>query len=77
MATQIRATKSVSSSTRSAAAKVAPAAVSTMKTPRGPAVALMHVAIKARAEQIWRIQGCPVGRDLQNWLEAEAQLTAH
>jgi DUF2934 family protein len=30
--------------------------------------------IAARAHQIWLDQGCPDGRDMENWLAAESQL---
>jgi len=34
-----------------------------------------HDEISARAYQIFLERGCPEGRDLEHWLEAEAQLT--
>jgi hypothetical protein len=33
-----------------------------------------HAVVAARAEALWREQGCPHGRDLEHWLEAERQL---
>lgn len=35
-----------------------------------------HEAIALRAREIWREQGCPHNRDLEIWLEAEAELRA-
>lgn len=35
-----------------------------------------HEAIAARAEEIWRQQGCPAGKDTGIWLLAEAHLKA-
>lgn len=35
-----------------------------------------HEEIAARAYQIFVERGCPEGRDLEHWLEAEAQLSA-
>jgi hypothetical protein len=35
-----------------------------------------HEEISARAFQIFVERGCPEGRDLEHWLEAEAQLCA-
>ncbi|HLP75900.1 MAG TPA: DUF2934 domain-containing protein [Candidatus Paceibacterota bacterium] len=34
-----------------------------------------HEEISARAYQIFVERGCPEGRDLEHWLEAEAQLS--
>jgi hypothetical protein len=36
----------------------------------------VHDEISARAYQIFLERGCPEGRDLEHWLEAEAQLNA-
>lgn len=36
--------------------------------------AISHEQIAARAKAIWQAKGCNSGKDLQNWLEAEAQL---
>ncbi len=33
-------------------------------------------AIRKRSYRIWQLKGCPEGEDLQNWLEAKAQLEA-
>lgn len=33
-------------------------------------------AIAARAYAIWQEQGCPDGRDMEHWLEAEAHFLA-
>lgn len=33
-----------------------------------------HDEIAARAHAIWIEQGCPEGREVENWLEAERQL---
>lgn len=33
-----------------------------------------NTQIADRAMAIWRARGCPVGRDVEIWLEAEAQL---
>lgn len=35
-----------------------------------------HEEITARAYKIFVERGCPEGRDLEHWLEAEAQLNA-
>ena len=40
------------------------------------AVALTHDQIAQRAKAIWQAKGCPAGRVVQNWNEAEAQLKA-
>lgn len=39
-------------------------------TPRYPT----HDEVAARAHAIWIEQGCPAGREVENWLEAERQL---
>ena len=33
-------------------------------------------AIGARAHEIWEQNGCPSGRDLEFWLQAESEITA-
>lgn len=33
-----------------------------------------HEEIARLAHSIWRAEGCPVGRDLEHWLQAEIQL---
>lgn len=33
-----------------------------------------HEQVEALAHAIWTDRGCPEGRDLDNWLEAERQL---
>ncbi len=33
-----------------------------------------HALVAERAESLWREEGCPHGRDLDHWLEAERQL---
>lgn len=35
-----------------------------------------HERIAQLAREIWEAKGCPVGQDMQNWQEAEAQLRA-
>ncbi|MCL5280952.1 MAG: DUF2934 domain-containing protein [Planctomycetes bacterium] len=40
------------------------------------ATALTYEQIAERAKALWRASGCLSGRDVQNWLEAEAQLKA-
>ena len=37
--------------------------------------AFPHVEIARQAESLWRARGCPVGRDLEIWLEVEQQLS--
>lgn len=32
--------------------------------------------VACRAYEIWRAEGCPQGRNVENWLEAERQLRA-
>ena len=32
--------------------------------------------IKARARELWEQNGCPTGRDLEFWLQAEAEVQA-
>jgi hypothetical protein len=32
-------------------------------------------AISARAREIWEQNGCPAGRDLEFWLQAESELS--
>lgn len=33
-----------------------------------------HGKIAERARQIWEAEGCPIGRDDENWLRAEREL---
>ena len=33
--------------------------------------------IKARARELWQQNGCPTGRDLEFWLQAESEVQAH
>ena len=40
------------------------------------ATAPTHEQISARAKAIWEAKGCPVGKDEENWREAEAELKA-
>ncbi len=40
------------------------------------AAPITHEEIAARAWQIWQNNGCHDGQELENWLEAEAQLKA-
>ncbi len=40
----------------------------------GPAMEITHDAIMKLAYDLWTKQGRPEGRDMQNWLEAEAAL---
>lgn len=35
-----------------------------------------HEEIALRAHQLWLEHGCPMGHDVDNWLEAERQLTS-
>ena len=35
-----------------------------------------HQEVAARARAIWQSKGCPAGRDVENWREAEEQLRA-
>ena len=35
-----------------------------------------HEQIARKAREIWQAKGCPLGKDTQNWLEAEVQLRA-
>jgi hypothetical protein len=44
--------------------------------PATPQVKVPHEKIAMRAYEKWVKQGHPVGRDVQNWLEAEAELRA-
>ena len=30
--------------------------------------------VKARAQELWEQSGCPAGRDLEFWLQAEAEI---
>jgi hypothetical protein len=32
--------------------------------------------IRGRAKELWEQNGCPAGRDLEFWLQAEAEITA-
>ena len=46
-------------------------------TASAPAVAeVPHDKIAARAAEIWERNGHPHGQDVQNWMEAEAELRA-
>ena len=38
--------------------------------------ATIHKMIARRAQEIWRDLGCPANRDLDIWLEAEAEIEA-
>ena len=42
--------------------------------PKDPAV--MHELIAKRAAELWQDLGCPPGKDLEIWLEAEAEVQA-
>jgi hypothetical protein len=44
--------------------------------PTTPQVKLPHDKVAMRAYEKWVKQGRPPGRDVQNWLEAEAELRA-
>jgi hypothetical protein len=33
--------------------------------------------IKARARELWEQNGCPAGRDLEFWLQAESEIKSH
>jgi len=35
-----------------------------------------HEEVSRRAEEIWKSEGCPTGRDDEIWLEAERQLSS-
>lgn len=35
---------------------------------------ISHEEICERARQIWEREGCPQGRDMQHWLQAETEL---
>ena len=37
---------------------------------------LDHAAIAHRAWEIWQHEGCPEGRDMEHWLQAEKELGA-
>ncbi|AWM42160.1 hypothetical protein C1280_06745 [Gemmata obscuriglobus] len=37
---------------------------------------ILHDKIAARAAEIWDRKGRPHGQDVQNWMEAEAELRA-
>ena len=51
-----------------ATADAAPTAPETLEIP--------HDKIAARAAEIWERNGHPHGQDVQNWMEAEAELRA-
>jgi hypothetical protein len=60
-----------------------PSCVATAKPAEQNGGGIATIALKAvpsrpqiaeRATAIWRTKGCPRGQDVQNWLEAEAQL---
>ena len=36
---------------------------------------LAKVAIEKRAWEIWQNEGCPMGRELEHWLQAEQELS--
>ncbi len=42
--------------------------------PKDPAV--VHELVATRAQDIWHDLGCPSGKDLEIWLEAEAEVRA-
>ena len=44
--------------------------------PVAPPVDIPHDKIAARAAEIWDRKGRPHGQDVQNWMEAEAELRA-
>jgi hypothetical protein len=49
----------------------------TPATPAAPApMGIPHDKIAARAAEIWDRKGRPHGQDVQNWMEAEAELRA-
>ncbi|MBY0459533.1 MAG: DUF2934 domain-containing protein [Gemmataceae bacterium] len=62
------------------AADVAPPGTATAPVQAAPAkpgrVPIPHDKIAARAAEIWYRKGRPHGQDVQNWMEAEAELQA-
>ncbi|HEY1187061.1 MAG TPA: DUF2934 domain-containing protein [Gemmata sp.] len=52
------------------------AAGSTSTKPAPARVGIPHDKIAARAAEIWDRKGRPHGQDVQNWVEAEAELRA-
>ena len=41
-----------------------------------PSVQLDHAVIARRAWEIWQNEGCPAGREVEHWLQAEKELAA-
>lgn len=58
---------------RRAANKVAEQSEGTGKR-NGTAKHIDHSAIAHRAWEIWQKEGCPAGRETENWLQAEREL---
>ncbi len=44
--------------------------------PRTTEVQLDHTAVARRAWEIWQSEGCPDGREVEHWLQAEKELNA-
>ena len=60
--------KTQDSTARSRSAKPTPVQATTA----GPTIEM----IAKRAYEIWQAQGCPEGRDAENWYQAERELRA-
>lgn len=58
------------------AGRAKPATVVPLGKAAGTEPRLTHEQIAERARSLWLASGCLPGRDVQNWLEAEAQLKA-
>ncbi len=69
-------TKSGARKTTSAKSKTTSAKKSTARKPRvSKPVVVSHDDIALRAYQIWMEKGQPVGEDVINWQQAEAELS--
>lgn len=72
MATAKKRTEAPTS--RTAARPQAERRVEASSAPTAAARELSHEAVSQRAFEIWERNGRPPGSDLENWLQAEAEL---
>ncbi|MCU0915978.1 MAG: DUF2934 domain-containing protein [Planctomycetes bacterium] len=67
---------STSSSQAGGATAAAPRRSGAKSRPAADGPKITHDQIARRAHELWVQQGCPHGRDRENWFEAEKQLRA-
>ena len=67
-------TRSVDSLPRSKSRAANPSVAADKISPAGAAGLPSHDAIASLAHQKWQGRGCPLGDDMKDWFEAEAEL---